>query len=95
VGETTAGGQPFSQLQVNLPDTAAASDDGNALLFTDAGTPPGMPAHDWAAAVGANVQEVRLDGRRVSADERETNRALEVTVPASPGARHTLVVTAR
>jgi hypothetical protein len=42
---------------------------------------------------GANVRDVRLDGRRVSADERATNRGLEVTVPASPGARHTLVVT--
>ncbi|MEA2227572.1 MAG: hypothetical protein QOF04_1202, partial [Solirubrobacteraceae bacterium] len=43
---------------------------------------------------GTRVGEVRLDGRRVNADERETNRGLEVTVATSPGARHTLVVTA-
>jgi hypothetical protein len=43
----------------------------------------------------AQVREARLDGRRVSADERDTNRGLEVTVPTSPGAKHTLVVTWR
>jgi hypothetical protein len=43
----------------------------------------------------AHVRDVRLDGRRVSADERLTNRGLEVTVPASPGSKHTLVVTSR
>jgi hypothetical protein len=42
----------------------------------------------------ARVREVRLDGRRVDAEEGRTNRGLEVTVAASPGARHTLVVTA-
>jgi hypothetical protein len=30
----------------------------------------------------------------VNADERETNRGLEVTVATSPGRSHTLVVTA-
>ena len=44
---------------------------------------------------GAHVDSVRLDGRRVSGDERDTNRGLEVTVPTSPGAAHTLVVTIR
>jgi hypothetical protein len=44
---------------------------------------------------GARVREVRLDGRRVNAAERRTNRGLEVSVAASPAARHTLVVTAR
>jgi choline dehydrogenase-like flavoprotein len=44
---------------------------------------------------GAEVREVRLDGRRVSGDERVTNRGREVTVAASPGERHTLVVTTR
>ncbi|MEA2317250.1 MAG: hypothetical protein QOD44_1439 [Solirubrobacteraceae bacterium] len=44
---------------------------------------------------GARVADVRLDGREVNADERETNRGLEVTVATSPGAAHTLVVTAR
>ena len=43
----------------------------------------------------ADVGRVRLDGRPVSADECVTNRGLEVTVPASPGAKHTLVVTTR
>jgi hypothetical protein len=32
-----------------------------------------------------DVRDVRLYGRRVSGDERETNRGLEVTVPATPG----------
>jgi len=45
--------------------------------------------------VGAQVDQVRLDGRSVSADERDTNRGLEVTVATSPGAKHTLVVTSR
>jgi hypothetical protein len=44
---------------------------------------------------GARVAGVRLDGRPVAADTRTTNRGLEVTVPASPGAEHTLVVTSR
>ncbi|MEA2284535.1 MAG: hypothetical protein QOJ21_578 [Solirubrobacteraceae bacterium] len=44
---------------------------------------------------GARVADVRLDGREVDADERKTNRGLEVTVATSPGAAHTLVVTAR
>ena len=39
-GETTAGGQPFNQTTFNLPDQAAASADGNALVFTEDGTPP-------------------------------------------------------
>ena len=43
----------------------------------------------------AHVDQVRLDGRKVSADERDTNRGLEVTVATSPGAKHTLVVTTR
>jgi hypothetical protein len=37
-----------------------------------------------------------LDGRRVKHyDARETNRGLEVTVAASPGAEHTLTITTR
>jgi hypothetical protein len=55
-GETKADGQDFTQLQVNLPDNAAASDDGDALVFSESGTPPRLPAHDWAAALGANVE---------------------------------------
>jgi hypothetical protein len=55
-GETTADGQPFTQLQHNLQDQAAASADGNALLFTEDGAspPPDATEHHWAAAVGAN-----------------------------------------
>lgn len=50
-GETTP-----SQTTVNLPDTGAV--DGNALVFRDAGTPPGanQTAHDWAAAFGSVVK---------------------------------------
>jgi len=56
-GETTADGKPFNQTTFNLPDQAAASADGNALVFTEDGTPPlpGAAEHHWAAAVGANV----------------------------------------
>jgi hypothetical protein len=42
---------------------------------------------------GAHVASATLDGERVSTDERETNRGVEVTVATSPGAKHTLVVT--
>jgi hypothetical protein len=35
------------------------------------------------------------DVRRISADERDTNRGLDVTVPTSPGAEHTLTVSWR
>ena len=56
-GETTADGQPFNQTTFNLPDQAAASADGNALVFTEDGTPPlpGAAEHHWAAAVGASI----------------------------------------
>jgi hypothetical protein len=56
-GETTADGKPFNQTTFNLPDQAAASDDGNALVFTEDGTPPlpGAAEHHWAAAVGADT----------------------------------------
>ena len=37
-----------------------------------------------------------LDGRRVKHyDARETNRGLEVTVAARPGAQHTLTIATR
>jgi hypothetical protein len=42
---------------------------------------------------GSTVRSVRLDGRRVDYDARETNRGLEVTVAARPG-DHEVVVTA-
>src|SRR3954469_18876418 len=55
-GETTADGQPFTQIQHNLQDQAAASADGRALLFTEDGAspPPDATEHHWAAAVGAD-----------------------------------------
>jgi hypothetical protein len=44
---------------------------------------------------GSTVASVELDGRPVAGHQaRETNRGLEVRVPADPGKRHTLVVTA-
>ena len=44
---------------------------------------------------GSTVASVELDGRPVTNyQERQTNRGLEVRVPADPGQRHTLVVTA-
>jgi len=50
-GET----KPFTQLEFNLPDTAAA--DGESVLFTETGTPPvtGAMEHRWAAIVGADA----------------------------------------
>jgi hypothetical protein len=45
---------------------------------------------------GSRPADVRLDGRRVKDyDARETNRGLEVTVAASPGAQHTLTIATR
>ena len=44
---------------------------------------------------GSTVASVELDGRPVTGYQaRETNRGLEVRVPADPRERHTLVVTA-
>jgi hypothetical protein len=43
---------------------------------------------------GSTVASVQLDGSPVTAEQRPTNRGLEVWVPADPGRRHTLVVTA-
>jgi hypothetical protein len=44
---------------------------------------------------GSTVASVELDGKPVTnAEKRETNRGLEVRVPASPRGRHTLEVTA-
>jgi hypothetical protein len=44
---------------------------------------------------GAHVLEVRLDGRRVSQSRELTNRGLEVTVAATPGAPHTVSILGR
>ena len=45
---------------------------------------------------GSRPDDVRLDGRRVKRyDARETNRGLEVTVAARPGAQHVLTITTR
>ena len=43
---------------------------------------------------GSRPAEVRLDGRRVKHyNARVTNRGLELTVRARPGAQHTLTIT--
>jgi hypothetical protein len=45
---------------------------------------------------GSKPASVRLDGHTVEHyDARETNRGLEVTVAAKPGAQHTLAITTR
>jgi hypothetical protein len=45
---------------------------------------------------GSKPASVRLDGHAVERyDARETNRGLEVTVAAEPGAQHTLTITTR
>jgi hypothetical protein len=45
---------------------------------------------------GSRPAAVLLDGRRVKHyDARETNRGLELTVAAQPGAQHTLKITTR
>ena len=44
---------------------------------------------------GSTVSSVELDGRPVTDyQSRETNRGLEIRVPADPAERHTLIVTA-
>jgi hypothetical protein len=83
-GETKADGEPFTQLQVNLPDSAAASDDGNALLFTDAGTPPRMEAHDWAAAVGANVSATAVQAGAPGSGFRGPQEPPVICPPSGP-----------
>jgi hypothetical protein len=43
----------------------------------------------------ARIAEVRLDGKKVRYRARATNRGLEVTVAAAPGAAHTVTVRAK
>jgi len=43
----------------------------------------------------ARIAEVRLDGKKVRYHARATNRGLEVTVAAAPGAAHTVTVRAK
>jgi hypothetical protein len=56
-GET----KPYDQTTFNLPDTGAV--DGNALIFTEHGTPPAANAepHDFAAAVGSSLTPAASD----------------------------------
>jgi hypothetical protein len=42
----------------------------------------------------ADVADVRLDGKPAKYEARLTNRGLEVTVVAAPGAPHTVTVSA-
>jgi hypothetical protein len=83
-GETTADGQPFSQLQVNLPDSAAASGDGQALVFTDSGTPPGMAPHDLAAAVGADTAPTAVQAGAQRSGFRGPQEPPVVCPPSGP-----------
>jgi hypothetical protein len=82
-GETKADGRPFTQLEVNLPDSAA-KDDKNALVFTDRGTPPGLPTHDWAAAVGANVTATAVEPGAPGSGFRGPQEPPVVCTPSGP-----------
>ncbi|MEA2381776.1 MAG: hypothetical protein QOH72_1747 [Solirubrobacteraceae bacterium] len=75
-----------SQLQVNLADSAAASADKNALVFTDSGTPPGLSAHDWAAAVGANVPAATDVAPRTGPDFRGPQDPATICPASGPDA---------
>src|SRR3954449_2629091 len=83
-GETKADGNDFTQLQVNLPDSAAASGAGNPLLFTDSGTPPGMAPHDWAAAVGATVAATAAQAGAPGSGFRGPQDPATICTPSGP-----------
>jgi hypothetical protein len=93
-------GQPSVQGQdIRLGDGSAdvlASHDGSRYTtVTDTGRAPVRTFRiGHTLPRGATVTSVVLDGRAVTDYvARETNRGLEVSVAASPGKRHTLVVT--
>jgi hypothetical protein len=77
-GET----KPFTQARFNLPDAATFA--GNALVFTEQGTPPvpGATAHDWAAAVGAAIAP---DGQQTGPGFRGPQARPVICPPSGPG----------
>jgi hypothetical protein len=93
------GGAPVEARDVRLGDDGTvdvrAERSGRTYSTTVTAHAPVRLRIGHTLPAGAHVREARLDGRRVAVDERETNRGLEVTVAASPRARHTLVVTVR
>src|SRR3954468_16491614 len=82
-GETKADGQPFTQLQVNQPDSAAMSPDKNALVFTDSGTPPLAP-HNWAAAVGATPPPTAVEPGPPNSGFRGPQEPPTICPPSGP-----------
>jgi hypothetical protein len=92
------GAEPIAGSNIRLGDDGSvdvsASRSGRTYTTTVHAHAPVRLRIGHTLPAGAEVAGVRLDGRRVNADERETNRGLEVTVTASPGASHTLVITA-
>jgi len=71
---------------------ATASRDGSTY-FTTVDAPAGLSLTiGHVLPPGASPTSVRLDGREVDYQETETRRGLEVTVGATDGGRHRLVV---
>jgi len=73
-----------------------AARDGNLFTTTTdtSNAPVGTFRIGHTLPRGSTVASVRLDGAAVDYTVRETNRGLEVRVPAGASQRHTLVVTA-
>ena len=93
-------GEPSVQgAGIRLGDGSAdvlASRNGNLFTTTTDTTnaPVGTFRIGHTLPRGSTVASVRLDGAAVAHTARETNRGLEVRVPAGASQRHTLVVTA-
>jgi hypothetical protein len=74
-----------------------AAHDGTTYTTTvDARKTPGSRLEiGTTLPAGSLVRSIRLDGAPAPSDGvRDTNRGVEVTVQAKPGALHTVVVTA-
>ena len=92
-GQTRIGGQPSGSATARPPSApsarAALHDDGHARAATGA-----RPARRRDAARGRRrPRRSRSTAARAKPTVRETNRGVEVTVPAPAAGRHTVVVT--
>ena len=94
-------GQPSVQgadirLGAGSADVLAARDGNRYTTTTDTSAAPDVNQFRIGHTLprGSTVASAVLDGAPVAFTTRATNRGLEVWVPADPGERHTMVVTA-
>ena len=93
-GQTSVQGAGI-RLGSGSADVLAARDGNLFTTTTDTSNAPvGTFRIGHTLPRGSTVASVRLDGAAVDYTVRETNRGLEVWVPAGASQRHTLVVTA-